>query len=177
VSVRLLIRSLLVLIVFLLIESVLVLEVRLGSAHPDIIWLLPIAAGLIGGVEEGAVVGFTSGLAADLLLPTPFGLTALVGCMIGTGVGLLSSRRLQLTEGPAWRVVPTVAVAASAIAVMLYAVLGALLGQEQILHTDLVSITLVVAISNGVLALPAFYLVRWALGATGRRRISLESRW
>ena len=52
---------------------------RIGGAHPDLLWLLPITAALLDGPETGAIVGFWSGLAFDLVLPTPFGLSALVG--------------------------------------------------------------------------------------------------
>ena len=76
-------RALLLVVVTLLVQSTIVLDLPIGGAHPELMVLLPVAAGIVGGPEEGAVMGFVAGLAADLLLPTPFGLTALVGCLVG----------------------------------------------------------------------------------------------
>ena len=50
--------------------------------------LLPIMAGYAAGPDRGAVFGFIAGLVADLFLPTTFGLSALVGCLLGYGTGL-----------------------------------------------------------------------------------------
>jgi hypothetical protein len=57
------------------------------------------------------------------------------------------------------------ALAASALYEVIYAVLGSVLGQPQMLHADLVRIVVVVSIANGVLAIPAMRLVTWALPA------------
>jgi rod shape-determining protein MreD len=173
------VRCGMVLVVILLVQSVLVLQVRLGAAHPDIILLLPIVAGLSNGIESGAVMGFAAGLAEDLLLPTPFGLTALVGCIVGALCGVFAARRATLTDVTPWWLAPGVALAASAAAVMLYAVFGALLGQEQMLRVDLVDIVIVVAVTNALLAYPTMALMKWALGAQERRRrgVHMESRW
>ncbi len=64
-------------------QSTVILSIRISGMHPDILWLLPITAALLAGPETGAIVGFWSGLAFDLVLPTPFGLGALVGCILG----------------------------------------------------------------------------------------------
>ena len=54
---------------------------------------------------------------------------------------------------------------------MLYAVLGAVLGQEQMLKVNLVAVVAVVAVTNALLVLPANRVLRWAFGppATGAR--------
>jgi rod shape-determining protein MreD len=88
VTVREATRVTLVVVVFLTAQLTVVLDLRLGTVHPDIMVLLPIMAGLVGGPSSGASMGFGAGLAADLFLPTPFGLSALVGCLIGYTVGV-----------------------------------------------------------------------------------------
>ncbi len=93
-------------------------------------------------------MGFVAGLAADLLLPTPFGLSALVCCLVGFAVGASTGAVTR----EVWWFPPLVALAASAVAVMLYAVIGAVLGQEQFLRVDLAAIVAVVAIVNAILA-------------------------
>ena len=72
-------RVVLVVITFVVVQQTLVLDLRLGGIHPDIMVLLPIVAGIVGGPATGASMGFGAGLVADLFLPTPFGLSALVG--------------------------------------------------------------------------------------------------
>ena len=92
-------RVVLVVVGFLLVQETLVLDLRLGGVHPDIMLLLPIMAGIVGGPARGASMGFGAGLAADLFLPTPFGLSALVGCLIGFGVGVAT---LALDRSALW---------------------------------------------------------------------------
>lgn len=150
----------------LLVQSTLGLDVRIAGAHPDLAWLLPTSAGVAGGAEAGAWVGFTAGMATDLFLPTPFGLSALVGCVLG----FVTGRALASLSDPGRWVAPVVAVVGSVAAVMLYAVLGAVLGQGQMLHVDLGAVAGVVAVTNGVLALAVRHLMQWALGEGGLQR-------
>ncbi len=131
------------------------LDVHVGGVHPDIMVLLPIVAGLVGGPGTGASMGFGAGLVADLFLPTPFGLSALVGCMIGFTVGVAT---LALDRTAGW-LPPVAAFGASAVYEVVYAVLGSVLGQPQMIHVDLTRIVLVVSVVNAVLALPAVRLV------------------
>ena len=75
----------------------LVLQVCLFSrfsyegARPDVMILVAIAAGLVAGAERGALVGFVAGLAYDVVLTTPLGLSALVYCLVGYAVGASGS--------------------------------------------------------------------------------------
>jgi len=173
---RQVLRCLGVIVVTLLVQTTLGLDLRVFGAHPDLMVLLPIAAGLAAGPEEGAAVGFAAGIAIDLFLPTPFGLSALVYCLVGFGVGY-STRAMDRSVG--W-LAPGAALAGSAAAVMLYAVLGAVLGQESMLDTDLGAIVAVVAIVNAVLAPFAVRLMRWALGTAegSRSRVAaIGGRW
>jgi rod shape-determining protein MreD len=154
-------RVVLVVVLFVVVQETLVLDLRIGGVHPDIMILLPIVAGIVGGPARGATMGFGAGLAADLFLPTPFGLSALVGSLIGFGVGVAT---LALDRSALW-LAPLAALGASALAVGTYAVLGSVLGQPQMLHVDLFRIIVVVSVTNAVLAIPALRLVTWALPA------------
>ncbi len=75
----------------LMVQQTVMVALRIDGAHPDLLWLLPITAALLDGPETGAIVGFWAGLAFDLVLPTPFGLSALVGCVLGYSVGALTT--------------------------------------------------------------------------------------
>jgi rod shape-determining protein MreD len=167
-------RLALVLLLLLVVQATLGLDLRFFGAHPEILWLLPITTGLVAGPEAGALVGFVAGLTTDLLLPTPFGLSALIGCLLGFAVGQLT----QSTDHTLWWLAPVAALLGSAAAVMLYAVLGAVLGQQQFLHLDLGAIVAVVSVTNALLALPVQRLVRWAVyGPRPRRPATAGSRW
>ena len=148
-----------VLVLFVIVQQTLVLDMRVGGIHPDIMVLLPVVAGIVGGPARGATTGFVAGLAADLFLPTPFGLSALVGCLLGFGVGAAT---VALDRTAVW-LPPLAALVGSALYELVYAVLGSVLGQPQMLHVDLARVVVVVAVTNAVLALPAMRLVSWAL--------------
>jgi rod shape-determining protein MreD len=161
VTTRAVTRVGLVILLFVLVQQTLILDLRIGGIHPDIMILLPIVAGVVGGPSRGASMGFVAGVVADLFLPTPFGLSALVGTLIGFAVGAAT---LALDRSSFW--LPVVAaLAGSALYEVIYAVLGSVLGQPQMLHADLLRIVAVVSIANGVLAIPALRLVTWALPA------------
>jgi rod shape-determining protein MreD len=145
--------------VVLIIQQALMAGLKVRGAHPDLMLLLPIAFGLVGGSERGAVMGFVSGLLADLFVGTPFGLSALVYTLVGFGVGMTEGDRL----GGGWWVTPLTATLASAAGVGLYAGLGAAVGEGQMLHEHLVTVAVVVAVVNGLLAAPTAGVARWAM--------------
>ena len=140
-STRATLRVALVALVLLLAQSTVILSIRVGGMHPDILWLLPITAALLDGPETGAVVGFWSGLAFDLVLPTPFGLSALVGCLLGFAIGVATA---AVDPRAVW-LRPVAAVIGSVAADMVFAVLGAIFGQQQMVQIDFTSLFVVVA--------------------------------
>jgi rod shape-determining protein MreD len=152
-------KVIVVVLLFLTVQQTLMLDIHVGGVHPDIMVLLPIAAGIVGGPSRGAIMGFGSGLVADLFLPTPFGLSALIGCLVGFGVGLST----VALDRAAWWLPPLAALGASAAYEVAYAAVGSILGQPQMLHVDIVGIVLVVSFVNAVLAVPAVRIVGWAL--------------
>jgi rod shape-determining protein MreD len=173
VTTRSMLRVALVIFVVLMVQQTVIVALRVGGAHPDLLWLLPITAALLDGPETGAIVGFWAGLSFDLVLPTPFGLSALVGCLLGYTTGSLTA---AVDPRATW-LKPVAAVAGSIAADMLFAVLGAILGQGQMVQIDFLTVSLVVGISSVVLVLPVNRLMRWALAGEGNRRslISAEA--
>jgi rod shape-determining protein MreD len=152
-------RLSLVVFLFVVIQETVMLDVRIGGVHPDIMVLLPIVAGLIGGPSRGAAIGFTTGLVSDLFLPTPFGLSALVGCLIGFTVGLATIA----LDRTAWWLPPVAALGGSALYEVTYGALGSVLGQPQMLHVALARIVVVVSVTNALLAIVAVRLVKWGM--------------
>jgi rod shape-determining protein MreD len=165
-SVRAGLRVALVTLLLLLAQTTVILWIRFDGLHPDIVWLLPITAALLDGPETGALVGFGSGLAFDLVLPTPLGLGALVGCLLGYAVGVSTA---AVDRRAAW-LKPVAALIGCVGADMLFAVLGAIFGQQQMVQVDFLSLFVVVAVSSVILVFPVSRLMRWALQTDGDRR-------
>ena len=157
-------RLSLVVFVFVVVQETVMLDLRIGGVHPDIMVLLPIVAGIIGGPSRGATFGFVTGLVSDLFLPTPFGLSALVGCLLGFGVGLAT----VALDRTAWWLAPMAALGGSALYEVTYGALGSVLGQPQMLHVALARIVVVVSVTNAVLAVPAMRLVSWGMADASR---------
>ena len=140
-------------------------DVRPAGVHPELLLLVAVCAGLASGPERGAVVGFLAGLAADLFLPTPMGLSALTYCLVAFAVGSLQSGILRAT----WWIPVATALAASAAGTVLYALVGAMVGQNQLLEPRrLAVIASMVALMNALLTPAATRIVSWSLRPTER---------
>jgi rod shape-determining protein MreD len=155
-------RLALVLLVSVILQTTVVADLWMFDATGDVMLLVAIAAGLAGGATRGAAVGFASGITFDLLLTTPFGLSALTYCLVGYTVGTIHGSVLRATR---WIPIAAAAIA-SAMGVALYVVLGQVVGQEFALG-DAPTIALVVASLNVILVLPATRVLRWATGGPG----------
>lgn len=169
-------RGLLVLIAVLAVQLTVVLDVRIGGAHPDLMLGLAVTAGLAGGAQRGAIAGFFSGIALDLFLPTPFGLSALVGTVVGAAAGQLVAAGVDRST---WFFVPGVAALGSAVGVIMFAVLGTVFGQPDMLTVGLAAVVVVVSVVNGVLG-PLFmalwgWVIREPQGGSGAWRGTLVS--
>ena len=76
-------RVLALVVVTEIVEVALLVHIDILGAHPSFMILIPIVSGYLMGSSTGAVMGFLSGMTADLFVPTPFGLTALVWICTG----------------------------------------------------------------------------------------------
>ncbi len=150
----------LMLIGALLLQTTVLARIRVAGVMPDFMLLVAVAAGITAGPTRGAALGFASGMVIDLFLPTPLGLSALVFTVVGYGVGVANAGVLR----SAWYIPMLTAGAGSMAGVALYAVAGSMLG-ERMLTAHLVTIVVVVGVSNAVLAPVAVRLVAWSLGS------------
>jgi rod shape-determining protein MreD len=165
VTARAVVRVAFVIFLVLTVQQTVMVALRVGGVHPDLLWLLPITAALADGPETGGIVGFWAGLAFDLVLPTPFGLSALVGCVLGYAVGALTT---AVDPRTTW-LKPVAALTGSVAADMLFGVLGAILGQPQMVQIDFVALFFMISISSVVFVLPVSRLMRWALAGENNR--------
>lgn len=154
-------RMSLVLVVALTIQLGVASHLEVLGVQGDLMLLLAVCAGLAAGADRGAMVGFAVGLGFDLLLQSPFGLSALTYSLVAYLVGSLQDSVLRA----AWWIPITTAAAASALGVILYGVFGTVVG-EDLLGLGLLRIAVVVGLLNAVVAPLALRVVRWATGTS-----------
>jgi len=148
----------LVLVTCLLLHTTVLADLRVLDVMPDLMLLVAVAAGITGGADRGAAVGFASGLALDLFLRSPFGLSALVFTLVGYGMGAAHTGVLR----PSWYIRSLAALLGSAAGVLLYAVVGTMLG-EPLINLRLVPVVIVVSLANAALAPLVVRVVGWSL--------------
>ena len=116
----------------LLVQAVVVNRMPLPGSGPDLPVLIVVAFALGSGPTYGVVLGFLTGLAADVLPPADhtLGRLALAYAVVGYLAGLVE----DVEERSVLRTVAIVAVASGA-AVALYAGVGGLVGDHRITAT------------------------------------------
>ena len=142
----------------LVIHLTLLSRLRIQDVRPDALLLVALLAGLTAGPERGAIVGFCAGLLADLFLQSPFGLSALAYSLVGFAIGSLQTGILRA----AWWIPVVTAAGASAAGIVLFGVLGAMVGQADFVSPRLALIAVLVGFMNAALAPAANRAVTWA---------------
>ncbi len=118
-----------VLVTALLLQTGVVNPLDLPIGHPDLILLCVVALAVVSGPTWGTVLGFAAGLAADVVPPADhtLGRLAMAYALVGYAAGLLEDIEER-------SVVTTVVVVAgaSATVVLVFAGVGALLGDPRV---------------------------------------------
>ncbi|MER5860035.1 rod shape-determining protein MreD [Streptomyces sp. NPDC059688] len=147
---RILLSSALVVVALVIQVSVLA-RLHLPGAVPDLLLLTVLGLAMVYGHVGGALVGFGAGLLADLAPPADHaaGRYALVLCVIGYLAGLVKpeSGRLKSATGPM-----AVVVAAAVGSTLLYAGVGALVGDTAARHVGLTGLLISAALYDLLLA-------------------------
>jgi rod shape-determining protein MreD len=159
------VRTSLILVVTLTIQLGIAPSLGIFGVQGDLLLLVAIAAGVAAGPDRGAAIGFAAGIAYDLMLQTPFGLSALTYAIVAYLVGGLQDSVLRA----AWWIPVATATAASIVGVILYGVFGTVLG-EDLIGLSLLRIALVVGVLNTVAAPVVVKGMRWATGSTNSVR-------
>lgn len=116
-------------------------RLQLPGATPDILLLVVIGLALVYGPSGGCLVGFFAGLVADIAPPSDhaIGRYALVLCLMGYAAGLLRpDHGRQRSVLSALMVVGAAAIAST----LLYAMVGALVGDTAARHVGLVGLVI-----------------------------------
>ncbi|MFI6060324.1 rod shape-determining protein MreD [Streptomyces sp. NPDC051286] len=141
-----------VLVVIALVVQVSVLaRLQLPGAVPDLLLLVVVGLSLVYGHVAGALIGFGAGLLTDLAPPADHaaGRYAMVLCIIGYAAGLArpENGRLKSALAPM-----TVVVAAAIGSTLLYALVGALVGDTAARHVGLGGLVFTAAVYDLLLA-------------------------
>ncbi|MEU6801862.1 rod shape-determining protein MreD [Streptomyces neyagawaensis] len=147
---RMLLSTTLVIVALVIQVSVLA-RLHLPGAVPDLVLLTVLGLALVYGHVSGALIGFGAGLLSDLAPPADHaaGRYALVLCVIGYLAGLAKPEtgRLKSATGPM-----VVVVVAAVGATLLYAGVGALVGDDAARHVGLPSLLFTAALYDLLLA-------------------------
>lgn len=157
----------LVVLTALLLQSTVFAEFRLLGVRPELLFLVTIIFALLEGPNEGAVVGFVSGMAQDFLLNQPKGITALTLTLLGYAVGM--GRHLIVSPSP---LVPTAVVAvATVVGMAFYEVTAFLLGAFDETPAYGLKVALLTGLYNAVLTPIVYPLLRRVAEGSRPRRV------
>jgi rod shape-determining protein MreD len=135
-------------------------HLRLLGAVPDLGLLLTIAVAFHEGPEAALLTGFAAGLAYDLFLQTPAGLSALAYGLTGYGIGVLQTGVLR---SPKW-VTPFFGGAGGLVAGITFVVVGVLAGAGVEFTNHTFALIGAAALYDAVLAPFVFVLATRLLG-------------
>ena len=159
------VRTALVLVLALTLQLGMASSITFFGVQGDLLLLVAIAAGIAAGPDRGAAIGFGAGIAYDLMLQTPFGLSALTYALVAYLVGSLQDSVLRA----AWWIPVATATAATVLGVILYGVVGTVLG-EDLVGWDLLRIAALVGVLNTIAAPFVVRTMRWATGSVNSVR-------
>lgn len=163
-------RTILLGLIVLSFQTTLFNTLRPFGAVLQVMLLFACVSGVVGGSETGAIAGFMFGFMYDLVLTAPLGLSALVFGFAGYMAGGANA----FVHEPRWWVkMSTVAVSTSA-AVVLYPAASLVVGVDGLLGSRVFTLAITCGIFNGICALPAARVAKWALVKPVRQAIWAE---
>jgi rod shape-determining protein MreD len=157
-------RWTLVLVTTLVLQAGLMSQITIGGVVPDLMVTIAVCAGLTGGAQRGAIVGFWAGLLLDLARPGPVGISALSMCLVAFAAGTVQVMVVQSGKLISMMLVA----AASGLGVLVFAVGGEVFGGDTLTHPHLFTIVVVVALISGLLSRLGLRLAGWAEGPEHR---------
>jgi rod shape-determining protein MreD len=152
------IRLGLVVVVCVILQTTLFTHLQIDGVAPDIGLVAVLAVAYEDGADTGAIYGFIMGLAVDLFLTTPLGLSALSFAITGYAVGVFQAGVVRTTP---W-LAPILGGLGGLFGGLVFITAGAIVGEDGMLSADSVRIVLIAAAYDAVIAPLVFPLVRRA---------------
>ena len=152
-------------------QTTLFTHLRVADVAPQIGLVAVLAVAYENGADSGAIFGFVMGLAMDLFLTTPLGLSALSFAVTGYAVGVFQAGVVRTTP---W-LAPILGFIGGLFGGLVFLTAGALVGQPGFLAFESLKTVMISAVLDAVIAPLVFPIVRRAArreetGATWRVR-------
>jgi rod shape-determining protein MreD len=157
-----------VVVVCVVLQTTLFTHLQIDGVAPDLGLVAVLAVAYEDGPDSGAIFGFIMGLAVDLFLTTPLGLSALSFALTGYAVGVFQAGMVRSTP---W-LAPILGGIGGLFGGLVFITAGAVVGQSGMLSTDSLRIVLIAAVYDAIIAPLVFPLVRRAA-----RRDDAHARW
>lgn len=159
------VRLALFLVAIVLVQTTVMPYLRVGDVVPELGLVATVAIAYREGPELGAGFGFAAGLAIDLFLQTPLGLSALAFSLTGYLVGILQGAMART----AWWVPPVLGGLGGLVGGLLFVGIGALVGQEQLWALRSLRIVGLSALYDALVAPLVFPVAAFAARSDGPR--------
>lgn len=151
-------RLALVVITAVVLQTTLFTHLQIDGVVPDVGLVAVLAVAYEDGPETGAWFGFVMGLAVDLFLTTPLGLSALSFALTGYAVGVFQAGMVRTTP----RLAPLLGFFGGLFGNLVFVTVGALVGQNGLLSFETLKIVLIAAAYDALIAPLVFPVVRRA---------------
>ncbi len=146
-------------LILLALQRTIFVEVQINGVIIQIVMAMAAAAGVAGGSERGAIVGFTLGVMFDLAEGTPLGSTATAMTIAGAVGGLLA----LIAADPHWWLEAIFTALGTAVGVMMIPVIRSFIGEPAPFQGELGGVVAVIAAAAAVMSPLLVPLGRWCL--------------
>jgi rod shape-determining protein MreD len=147
-----------VVIICVVLQTTLLTHLRVDGVAPEVGLVAVLAVAYYDGAETGAVFGFVMGIAMDLFLTTPLGLSALSYAITGYVVGLVQAGMVRRPPFLA----PLVGGVGGFFGGVVFLAVGAVVGEVGFLSFASLKTVTIAALYDALLAVVVFPLVRRA---------------
>jgi len=139
-------------------QTTLFTHLKIDGVAPDVGLVAVLAVAYEDGADTGAIFGFIMGLAIDLFLTTPLGLSALSFAVTGYAVGVFQQGVVRTTP---W-LAPILGGVGGLFGGLVFLTAGAIVGQPGFLSLDSLRIVIIASIYDALIAPLVFPVVRRA---------------
>jgi rod shape-determining protein MreD len=152
------IRLILVVVTLVVVQTTIFPSLRVFGAIPDLLLVATVAMAYEAGPQAGLLFGFAGGLAIDLFLSSPAGLSAFAFAATGYGVGVFQSGLMRESRS----IRPILGFVGGLVGGTIFVVIGGVVGESGYFSLNSVKIVIVAALYDALVAYLIFPFVRWA---------------
>lgn len=132
-------------------------HLRVFGAAPDLLLVATVAMAYEEGPEPAALFGFASGIAIDLFLASPVGLSALSFAITGYLLGVFQGGLVRESRATA----PILGLVAGLIGGTIFVIVGGIVGEAGFFSLRSVRIVFIAALYDALIAYLVFPFMRW----------------